>query len=123
MSAPARKSVAREIKGLQLDGEPVVIAVAGVSVGSEHPDEDTLREIASPECYVHIDQHRVPVGLHRIGRQFGGFPRRGSGESHQADPGIGHEPTTQKPTCLPPGIPNSTACSAKTGRGSPNEAR
>ena len=48
------QSVAEEIKGLNLDGEPVVIAVAGVSVGKEHPDERTLREIASPECYVHI---------------------------------------------------------------------
>ena len=46
--------VAEEIKRLNLDGEPVVIAVAGVSVGSEHPDERTLRNIASPECYVHI---------------------------------------------------------------------
>ena len=46
--------VAAEIKGLNLDGEPVVIAVAGVSVGREHPHERTLREIASPECYVHV---------------------------------------------------------------------
>ncbi len=46
--------VAEEIKRLNLDGEPVVIAVAGVSVGNEHPDEKTLRDIASPECYVHI---------------------------------------------------------------------
>jgi len=47
--------VAEEIKSLNLDGQPVVIAVAGVSVGDEHPDERMLREIASPECYVHID--------------------------------------------------------------------
>jgi uncharacterized protein YegL len=46
--------VADEIKRLSLDGEPVVIAVAGVSVGSARPDEKTLREIASPDCYVHI---------------------------------------------------------------------
>jgi hypothetical protein len=46
--------VAAEIKGLNLDGEPVVIAVAGVSAGAEQPDENTLRQIASPECYVHI---------------------------------------------------------------------
>ena len=46
--------VAAEIKGLNLDGEPVVIAVAGVSVGTGRPDERTLREIASPDCYVHI---------------------------------------------------------------------
>jgi uncharacterized protein YegL len=46
--------VAAEIKRLNLDGEPVVIAVAGVSVGNAQPDEQTLREIASPDCYVHI---------------------------------------------------------------------
>ena len=47
--------VAEEIKRLSLDGDPVVIGVAGVSVGDDHPDEKMLREIASPECYVHID--------------------------------------------------------------------
>jgi uncharacterized protein YegL len=46
--------VAAEIKRLNLDSEPVVIAVAGVSVGNAQPDEQTLREIASPDCYVHI---------------------------------------------------------------------
>jgi uncharacterized protein YegL len=46
--------VADEIKRLNLDGEPVVIAVAGVSVGNAQPDEQTLRDIASPDCYVHI---------------------------------------------------------------------
>jgi uncharacterized protein YegL len=46
--------VADDIKRLNLDGEPIVIAVAGVSVGKAQPDEKTLREIASPECYVHI---------------------------------------------------------------------
>jgi uncharacterized protein YegL len=50
--------VAEEIKRLNLDGEPVVIAVAGVSVGIEQPDERTLRDIASPECYVHITNAR-----------------------------------------------------------------
>ncbi|MCY2986683.1 MAG: VWA domain-containing protein [Planctomycetota bacterium] len=46
--------VAAEIKRLTLDGEPVVIAAAGVSVGGDQPDEQTLRNIASPECYVPI---------------------------------------------------------------------
>jgi uncharacterized protein YegL len=46
--------VADEIKRLNLDGDPVVIAVAGVSVGKAQPDEGTLREIASSDCYVHI---------------------------------------------------------------------
>jgi uncharacterized protein YegL len=43
--------VAAEIKGLNLDGDPVVIVCAGIAVGKAHPDEATLREIASPECY------------------------------------------------------------------------
>ncbi len=46
--------VASEIKGLNVNGEPVVIAVAGVAVGGTRPDEHTLREIASSECYVDI---------------------------------------------------------------------
>lgn len=47
--------VANELKQLTLDGDPLVIAVAGVSVGGDKADEDTLREIASPECYVTIE--------------------------------------------------------------------
>ena len=45
---------ATAIENLNLDGEPVVIAVAGVSVGRGRPDERMLRAIASPGCYVHI---------------------------------------------------------------------
>ena len=50
----APQPVAEEIKQLTLDGEPVVIAAAGVSVGREQPDERTLRAIACAECYVPI---------------------------------------------------------------------
>ncbi len=46
--------VALEIKRLGVEGESVVIAVAGVSTGAKQPNEQTLRNIASPECYVHI---------------------------------------------------------------------
>jgi hypothetical protein len=47
--------VAEQIKQLSLDGDPVVIATAGVSVGGGQLDENTLRAIASsPECYIHI---------------------------------------------------------------------
>lgn len=56
---PGPQPVAQEIKQLTLDGESVVIAAAGVSVGDERPDEDTLRAIASPECYVHITDSQV----------------------------------------------------------------
>lgn len=62
------QSVAEEIKRLNLDGEPVVIVVAGVSVGNEHPDEKMLREIASPECYVHItDAESLAVFIASVG--------------------------------------------------------
>ena len=58
-SAPARSVLPSEIKSLNLDGEPVVIAVAGVSVGDGRPDEKMLRQIASPDCYVHIDNAQL----------------------------------------------------------------
>lgn len=48
--------VAADIKNLKLDGEPVVIVCAGVAVGKGHPDETTLREIASPECYFSVTE-------------------------------------------------------------------
>jgi uncharacterized protein YegL len=52
--------VAQKIKQLSIDGEPVVIACAGVSTDEScKPDEALLRSIASPECYVHIDNARV----------------------------------------------------------------
>lgn len=52
-------TVSSEIKSLTLDDQPVVIAVAGVSVGSSQPDLRTLCDIASPECYVHITNSRA----------------------------------------------------------------
>jgi len=55
---PAPQSVASQIKSLSLDGEPVVIAAAGVSIGDGGPDDKTLREIASPECYMDIANAR-----------------------------------------------------------------
>ena len=58
------KPFARRIKELNIDGESVTIACAGVSTeGSEQPDEALLREIASPECYVHIDNVRMLSGF------------------------------------------------------------
>jgi uncharacterized protein YegL len=56
---PAPQPVASQIKNLSLDAEPVVIAAAGISTGGESLDERTLREIASPECYVHISDAQV----------------------------------------------------------------
>ena len=50
--------VADEIKRLALDGEPVVIAAAGVAIDGD-PDEATLRAIASPDCYVPITNAAV----------------------------------------------------------------
>src|ERR1035441_5566070 len=51
--------VAEQVKQLNLDGDPVVIAAAGVSVDGGQPDEKTLRAIASPECYVHITNAQI----------------------------------------------------------------
>lgn len=56
---PGPQPVADQIRQLNLDGDPVVIAAAGVSVGGGQPDEKTLRAIASPECYVHITDAQV----------------------------------------------------------------
>lgn len=53
------QAVAEQVKQLTLDGEQVVIAAAGVSVGGDKPDEATLKAIASPECYVHIGNAQV----------------------------------------------------------------
>ena len=63
--------VADEIKSLNLDGEPVVIAVAGVSVGSEparrkDAPRDRLAGLLRPH-------HQRPGagGVHQLGGQFG----------------------------------------------------
>jgi uncharacterized protein YegL len=48
------QAAAAALKRLNLDGQPVLVAAAGVSIGSEKPDEALLRDIASPECYFHI---------------------------------------------------------------------
>ena len=43
-----------------MDGEPITIACAGVSTDdSDTPDENLLRAIASPECYLHIEEARM----------------------------------------------------------------
>ena len=47
--------MAQKIKALNIDGEAVVIACAGVATdNSDQPDENLLRAIASPECYLRI---------------------------------------------------------------------
>ena len=52
--------IAVRIKRLNIDGEPIIIACAGVSTDdSDSPDEELLRRIASPECYLHIDKARL----------------------------------------------------------------
>lgn len=53
------QTVAGQIRQLNLDGDPVVIAAAGVAVGGSAPDENTLRTIASSECYVPITNAQV----------------------------------------------------------------
>lgn len=58
-AGPSPKPVADEIKNLSLDGEALVIAVAGVSIAGSQPDEKTLCEIASPGCYVPVSDAQV----------------------------------------------------------------
>ena len=50
------ESIADEIKAMNLDGDPVVIAVAGVAVGSSDLDESLMQRIASPGCYLRIEE-------------------------------------------------------------------
>ena len=48
--------VAEKIKALNIDGWPVTIAAAGIATpGSKPPDEELLKQIASPECYERIE--------------------------------------------------------------------
>ena len=51
--------VASKIKSLTLDGDRIMIAAAGVAIGSELPDADLLRRVASPECYLDITDARM----------------------------------------------------------------
>ena len=54
------EEVAQRIKSLNIDGDPVIIACAGVAIdGSDQPDERLLRAIASPECYVQVRNTRL----------------------------------------------------------------
>lgn len=49
--------MADEIKSLNIGGDPVTIAAASVWVeGSMPPDGELLRQIASPGCYINVDQ-------------------------------------------------------------------
>ena len=49
-------SAAKRIRKLNIDGSPVIIATAGVSIdGSDNCNEQLLRDLASsPACYAHI---------------------------------------------------------------------
>ena len=54
------EEVAQRIKSLNIDGDPVIIACAGVDTdGSDQPDERLLQAIASPECYVRVRNTRM----------------------------------------------------------------
>lgn len=50
-------SVIEHLKSLRFDGEPVPIAVAGVALKeNDKLDEELLRQLASPQCYVPISR-------------------------------------------------------------------
>lgn len=54
------EEVAQQIKDLNIDGDAVIIACAGVDTdGSDQPDERLLKAIASPECYVRVRNTRM----------------------------------------------------------------
>ncbi|MDA7979474.1 MAG: VWA domain-containing protein [Pirellulales bacterium] len=69
--------IARKIKDLSVDGESVMVACAGVSTdSSDQPDETLLRAIASPDCYVHIDNVRMlSAFLAEVGSSGASSPR------------------------------------------------
>ena len=52
--------IAARIKQLNVDGDPITIACAGVSTDdADRPDEELLKRIASAECYLDIDDAQV----------------------------------------------------------------
>jgi len=70
--------MAEKIKQLKLDGEGVILACAGVSIGgsSDQPDEVLLRKIASQDCYVHIDNvEMLGAFLAEVGSSGASSPR------------------------------------------------
>lgn len=53
-------AAADRIKALTLDGAGITIACAGVATEpDDQPDEKLLRRIASPDCYVHVQDSRM----------------------------------------------------------------
>ena len=53
------EEVADQIKHLRIDEDPVVIACAGVAIDDyDEPDEELLQRIASPGCYVRVENVR-----------------------------------------------------------------
>lgn len=70
--------IARQIKELNIDGDPVIVACAGVSTNaSDKPDERLLRAIASPDCYVHIDNvGMLSAFLAEVGSSGASSPRQ-----------------------------------------------
>ena len=50
------RPVAERIRSLNIDGNPVIVATAGVSMGADKCDEALLQDLASsPACYVPVD--------------------------------------------------------------------
>ena len=57
--APPPGELAGELRKLTVDGLPVVVACAGVSVDGDRSDDETLKRIASPECFVPVERVEV----------------------------------------------------------------
>ena len=59
---PGPDGIAQKVKSLSLDGDPVIVATAGVSIGAgDKPDEKMLRSIATDNLYVPITNADVLV--------------------------------------------------------------
>jgi uncharacterized protein YegL len=64
-------TAADRIKALDLDGEGITIACAGVATQpDDQPDEQLLRKIASPDCYVPYSGHPHAQQFSRRSRQL-----------------------------------------------------
>lgn len=69
--------VADQIKSLNIDGDPVMIAAASVHVeGSMPPDGELLRQIASPGCYINVNRAELlSEFLAQVGSSMAMSPR------------------------------------------------
>ena len=72
-SGPPPEAVAEEIKSMEVDGDHVTLAVAGVTVGNSDLDEPMMHRIASDGCYMRVeDVNKLRQFLAVVGSSSGG---------------------------------------------------